>query len=105
LRSTWVEVGHGGLADFDIAVKWPIRLMMGVLVIGAALACLVGLVIEVLITRSPKDASALGVLAIASGFTSLTCLAAGIYFIPRMRLRRAEGSHALERQPDVGDPG
>jgi hypothetical protein len=77
----------------DIAMKWPIRIMVGVLVVGAALACLAGVVIEILITRSPKDASALGVLAITSGCVAVIFLTAAIYFIPRMRLRRSGGSH------------
>ncbi len=74
-------------------MKWRIRIMMGVLIVGAALACLAGVVIEVLIIRSSKDAGALGVLAITSGCVAVIFLSARIYFIPRMRLRRSGGSH------------
>ena len=75
---------------------------MGVTVLGVALSILAGVVVEILITQSPKDVTGLSTLAISAGCLGVVLLTTGIYFIPRMRLRHSGGKSDAKQDPPEG---
>ena len=61
-----------------------------------------GVVVEILITQSPKDVTGLSTVAITAGCLGVVLLTTGIYFIPRMRLRHSGGESDATRDPHEG---
>jgi hypothetical protein len=82
-------------------MNWGKWIAVSVFLMGIALALVTGVAIELLITAQSNNTDTLRTLAITSSCLALIFLWAGIYFIPRMRLRQSGNKKDPKGEPEV----